>query len=622
LKPSIKSSLTRACARAAFAAALAASLCVAPSAAWAFDPCMGEDLSSAMELASESSELLAEDGNVATYSKSVRRLSGETRYDTMSSIVSAGFSSADTVIIASGENFPDSLSASALAGVLDAPIILTGSDALSQQASDQLARLAPSRAIVLGGVSAISDAVVEEIDSLGISVSRLAGETRYETASLVASEVANEAPVDTVVVANANSPWDSLSISGYCYDKRVPVILTDGVSISEDAMLLIASLNPNRIIILGGANAVSSSVEEQLSGYEVQRWWGQTRYETSTAIAQHALAEGCAFERVALASGENYPDALSGGAFVGSKGGVVLLASSSNDAAFNFLANSSDSIKDCYVLGGVYALQPSSEQKARKALGITKGGEPIEPAGKTVLAFVPHQDDELLTMGAAISKYVALGYDVHVVLCTDGSGSFVRNALNDGGGCSFHAGGHAFSLSTEQFSAARDAEFTESCIALGVPVENVHIADARGVDSKLGLDQAETIIENYLALYPDAEVWSTSGTVGVGQNVDHCTLGLAASALAGSGEISELKCFVEPYLLSSFVDANPEMQLSMTTADDEDLRSNATDAAEAYCSWDPSFGRYAIGCHSVGGDFSIFLNDPPTSLWYEVTSSS
>lgn len=274
------------------------------------------------------------------------------------------------------------------------------------------------------------------------------------------------------------------------------------------------------------------------------------------------------------------------------------------------------------MLGGVYALQPSAEQKARKALGITKDGEPIEPAGKTVLAFVPHQDDELLTMGAAISKYVALGYDVHVVLCTDGSGSFVRSALNDGGGCSFHTGAHAFSLSTEQFSAARDAEFTDSCIALGVPVENVHIADARGVDSKLGLEQAETIIENYLALYPDAEVWSTSGTVGDGQNVDHCTLGLAASALAGSGEISELKCFVEPYLLSSFVEANPEMQLSMTTADDEDLRSNATDAAEAYCSWDPSSGRYAIGCHSVGGDFSIFLNDPPTSLWYEPTSSS
>ena len=57
----------------------------------------------------------------------VQRVAGDTRYDTMSELISnvGGWSASDKVILASGANYPDALSASALAGVYDAPIILT-----------------------------------------------------------------------------------------------------------------------------------------------------------------------------------------------------------------------------------------------------------------------------------------------------------------------------------------------------------------------------------------------------------------------------------------------------------------------------------------------------------------
>ena len=67
----------------------------------------------------------------------VQRVAGDTRYDTMSELISnvGGWSASDKVILASGANYPDALSASALAGVHDAPIILTDPTELSSKAA-------------------------------------------------------------------------------------------------------------------------------------------------------------------------------------------------------------------------------------------------------------------------------------------------------------------------------------------------------------------------------------------------------------------------------------------------------------------------------------------------------
>ena len=86
------------------------------------------------------------------------RLAGDTRYDTMSRIVDeGGWRTGGTVVVASGSNYPDALAASGLAGVLDAPVVLTDGDVLSAQAADRVRALAPSRIVVAGGPAAVSD---------------------------------------------------------------------------------------------------------------------------------------------------------------------------------------------------------------------------------------------------------------------------------------------------------------------------------------------------------------------------------------------------------------------------------------------------------------------------------
>lgn len=602
----------------AFALALlVGAVCFVSQPAFAVDATSDNSELSAGSVSS-AEESLAAAAEVGSAKSTVRRLSGATRYDTMSSIVSAGFSESSTVVVASGDNFPDSLSAAALAGSLNAPVLLTSGGELSSQTSAQVKALGATKAFVLGGTAAVSDNVVSELGNLGLVVKRIAGATRQETAVAVARQVASTSPVKTVVVASGNAPWDSLSISPYCYANAIPVILAQGDGrLSSDELALLKSLGVKNVVITGGSAAVSSSVESQLSGYKVERWWGATRYETSRVIAQRVAAKNGASFYIALTSGENYPDALSSSSFLGLNSGVLLLTSGSDQMAFGVLSSYKQRSVSCYVLGGIAALPPSVENRARESLGIAKGNGEVDPIGKTVLAFVPHQDDELLTMGAAISQYVAAGYDVHVILCTDGSSSYVRDSLGNGKTCDLHSGKHSYELSRSEFSAARDREFMDSCKALGVTAGNIHIEPSRAIDGSLSRGTAQSIVSTYLQRYPGAEVWATSPLAGDEQNVDHRTLGSAIEQMCLEGTISDHKYFVEPYLISNFVKENSDIDLSKLSASDEDLRMEITDATQAYCLWKPEQGRYAIGCHSVLGDFGVLLNDPPASWWYE-----
>ena len=146
-----------------------------------------------------------------------------------------------------------------------------------------------------------------------------------------------------------------------------------------------------------------------------------------------------------------------------------------------------------------------------------------------IIYFAPHQDDELLSMGVDICHSLKKGMDVHVVLCTDGSGSSVKNALNNGKKCAKHDGEHIYDLSIQQFIKARDEEFVGSCLALGVKKENIHIPQKRGKDGALAQVTAENIIKEYISVYgEDATVCTISQNNGAKQHRDHKTLGRMA----------------------------------------------------------------------------------------------
>lgn len=232
-------------------------------------------------------------------------------------------------------------------------------------------------------------------------------------------------------------------------------------------------------------------------------------------------------------------------------------------------------------------------------------------AKKTVLYFAPHQDDELLTMGLDICRSVAKKWDVHVILCADGSKSYVRGLLNDGKSCSKHEGEHCYQLSVEEFIAARDREFVGSCMALGVPRENIHIPEKRAVDGSVTVEEAEAIMLHYLEkLGKDAYVCTINSGNGDNQHRDHKAVGKAAENLLNRGVIREVKSFVEPYLYHKIIanswilPVDPYVEQA-TEAESEKLKN----AIGSYSLWDPQQQRYAVGYHSVTTEFNDFMKE-------------
>ncbi|HEX9766486.1 MAG TPA: cell wall-binding repeat-containing protein, partial [Nitriliruptorales bacterium] len=101
---------------------------------------------------------------VAYASDGLSRWAGADRYATAAAVSAAVFpGGADVVFVATGANFPDALAGGPGGGVLGGPILLTGRDSVPQVTLSELARLAPSRIIILGGPGAVADAVADQL---------------------------------------------------------------------------------------------------------------------------------------------------------------------------------------------------------------------------------------------------------------------------------------------------------------------------------------------------------------------------------------------------------------------------------------------------------------------------
>lgn len=293
----------------------------------------------------------------AATAPSWKRLQGASRYDTMSAIVEEGFQGSDRVVVASGEAFPDALAASALAGALDCPVLLTEHARLSSQTAAQLGRLGAREAYVVGGEAAVSARAQSQIEELGVSVRRVAGDSRFATSTAVLDAVRAEGSnQDVVIVAAGGTFADSLSISPWAYATATPVVLAqpDG-TLDDHTADAVRSAGFSWAILVGGSSVVSDEVATQL-GIPTMRLGGADRYQTSERIADWGLSNGLTFARPAVASGRNFPDALAGSALCGRSRSVLLLANDADDPTALMLQEHKDECDVRYLLGGAQAV--------------------------------------------------------------------------------------------------------------------------------------------------------------------------------------------------------------------------------------------------------------------------
>jgi putative cell wall-binding protein len=243
---------------------------------------------------------------------SVARVAGADRYATAAAVSQRFFATAVPVaFVATGTNFPDALAAGPTAGGLGGPVLLTRPAALPAATINELQRLQPGRIVVLGGPSAVSDAVVADLGNYTAgAVSRVAGADRYATAAqLSAATYQPDVPV-AYVAFGGNFP-DALAAGPAAGSQGGPVLLTRSDAVPPVTFAELVRLQPAEIVVVGSATVVSDAVVSQLSAVApVARTGGANRYATAVATSARAFSTGAS--HVFLATGINYPDALAG----------------------------------------------------------------------------------------------------------------------------------------------------------------------------------------------------------------------------------------------------------------------------------------------------------------------
>ena len=228
------------------------------------------------------------------------------------------------------------------------------------------------------------------------------------------------------------------------------------------------------------------------------------------------------------------------------------------------------------------------------------------------LFFIPHQDDEALTFGAAIRNHLDAGHECHVILYTDGAASSVRKQLNgemkSGIDKKVHdpaTEGYA-SMEEEDFARYRNDEFNRSCLALGVPPTHIHYSRNLMRDGTTTVESCEQVILEFMDRFPGARV-KTFTYLG-GNHPDHANMGQAARNLLEKGLIADLRFYVEPYNLKNAKKADRSKlihkEYSVTN------KQMVIDSISEYKKWNPSMQQFAIGYHSVKRSIDDAIADP------------
>lgn len=264
--------------------------------------------------------------SAASAAPTVDRISGADRFETAAKISQESFSpGVERVFVATGTNFPDALASGPAAAKASSPVLLVTRDELPAATRTEIQRLTPKGIVVLGGPAAVSEAVASELEALTTGeVERLQGNSRYGTAAAV-SRATFDPGAPVAYVATGRDFPDALVGGPAATVADGPLLLVDREQIPGDTATELRRLTPGRIVVLGGANAVSEKVRQDLEGFTtgaVSRLEGANRFDTAAAIAASAFPGQ--ESTVYLASGEKFPDALTGAPIAGRDGVPVL----------------------------------------------------------------------------------------------------------------------------------------------------------------------------------------------------------------------------------------------------------------------------------------------------------
>lgn len=327
------------------------------------------------------------------------RLAGGNRFGTATAVSGAYWATAgdasddrpaaEAVVLSRSDTFADALGGSALAAAKHGPLLLTPPTSLNADTAGEIQRVLGSNhsatVYILGGTGAISAGVQARIEDLGYATSRISGDNRYDTAVKIATAISSS-PQLILAATGANFP-DALAAgaaagsfnSGGTGGPAVVILTNDRVLPQVTKNYLNAHVSATVPVVgIGGQAAQAVSVYGANAGALV----GGNRYETAEFVAE-VFFGGNAF--AGIATGTDWPDALSGGALLGTLNAPLLLSAGTLShlqppTAWN-LSLTAPAVSGVLVFGGTGVV---AQVQLAEAAGLISG-----PAGYVVESTAP-----------------------------------------------------------------------------------------------------------------------------------------------------------------------------------------------------------------------------------------
>ena len=189
----------------------------------------------------------------------VRSFKGADRYVTNAEIIKE-FKDADTCIIASGENFADSLSIGAYATKNGYPIVLVQKNKINDVTKQALKDSKIKKCYIVGGENSISKSLEKELPQV---IERIAGNDRYETSLKIADKFYKDA--EGAYLASGEVFADSLAINPIAAKFDVPLILTPKDKLPQKTLEYLEKSKIIQVAIIGGEKTVSKQIQQELA---------------------------------------------------------------------------------------------------------------------------------------------------------------------------------------------------------------------------------------------------------------------------------------------------------------------------------------------------------------------
>lgn len=335
----------------------------------------------------------------------VIRVSGVTRIQTaiaasLDEFPSSG--SAKAVVLARSDAFPDALAGGPLAAKVGGPLLLTPPSGLDPATRAEIRRVAPpgSTVYLLGSTAALQPAVDAAITELGDKPQRIFGTDRFATAVAIAGQLGDPT---TVFEATGLDFPDALAAGPAAITAGGAILLTNGTQQAPTTAAYLKAHPGGLHYALGGAAAKADPAATAFIGTD--------RYDTAAQVADQFFPKPTT---VGATTGLNFPDALSAGPDLASKGAPLLLVPGGGDLpqapAIEMLADAA-TLTSAVVFGSSAAVDDGIATQLGQFAGLSPATAALSSSGRWTGQY------------GVLSEHQVTGpaNDVHVTIVADGN---------------------------------------------------------------------------------------------------------------------------------------------------------------------------------------------------------